>query len=99
MDHVERLLDVRELRAIVCVVDSPTTGQARMPRGSSGSETLCELAVWWWGLLRSSGYLKEKARKEKGCGEPSELSEGWGRRVSAGRGRALYGERSLDYSK
>lgn len=66
MDHVERLLEVRELRAIVCVC----CGQSCDWRGSNAggrgdSDTLVELAVRWGGLRRRPGYLKGKASKER----------------------------------
>jgi hypothetical protein len=61
MDHVDRLLAFRELRAIVKVLWSVfTTEKARVPCG--GKRNSLELAVRWGGVHRSSGYLKEKAK-------------------------------------
>jgi hypothetical protein len=63
MDHVERLLEVRELRAIVCVVRAVVDCEGA-DAGRVGSETLGELAGRWGGLLKSSGYQKGKAKVE-----------------------------------
>lgn len=66
--------------------------------GGSCSETLCELAVRWGGLLRRSGYLKKKAQGE---GVELRWSLKWseGGRVLASGEQALYGSWVLLYSK
>jgi hypothetical protein len=69
MDHVERLLAVRELRAIVevwCgVVSSLYDWEGSSAGGDSRSETLCELAVRGGGLLRSFRVSKGKSKRKR----------------------------------
>jgi hypothetical protein len=63
MDHVERLLEVLELRAIVCVVSSPEDWKARVP----GVVVTAKLSVSSLGcgvdFSEGPGICREKAKK------------------------------------
>ena len=62
MDHVERLLEVRELRAIVCVcvVDSRATGEARLPGGGVIAILLSSSLCGGVDFAEAPGIVKEK---------------------------------------
>jgi hypothetical protein len=87
MDHVERWLAPRELRAIViCMWCLSKTVWLQVPVASAGV-TLLELAMWWR-RLSSPGIVKEGKQKAS-CG--CLVVSGGGRASSGGKGYLLYG--------
>lgn len=67
MDHVERLLAFRELRAIVDVYGVRSLGDYMWPGvpEASAGVTLCEFAMWW-SRQSSPGIVKKGNQRQVG---------------------------------